>query len=211
MKEHPEELPPEQILLRMKALSLIEDLTNTSKYIDLLSAEDILQILEQLLIFSRLFFSEEYWNLRYRNPEVTAGETNTSKDNRKVGTIESNRKFLFHRTIHPGNPEMVAFLEGVYAVISVVKASLISEGTYENVPYNKDLRASLIALARKYNVFKDESIESWPNDKSFYFCASLQEPKGSTDLRSLRSRNRRMGYNFRKNRNRTPKGKRNRR
>lgn len=117
MPTNPEDkhLSPEEADRRLSVMAAITALID-SKNVDLLSAEDVFEIVKEVAIFGRSFFSEEFWSTRYRNKELIVGETDTSIGTLTSGTVSSTEKPLYKKRIYPANPSISTWFEDIFQV-----------------------------------------------------------------------------------------------
>jgi hypothetical protein len=145
MPTNPEDkhLSPEEADRRLSVMAAITALID-SKNVDLLTAEDVFEIVKEVAIFGRSFFSEEFWSTRYRTKELIVGETDTSVGTPTSGTISSTEKPLYRKRIYPANPSIAAWFEDIFLVSKSLQdqcklGDKIPEITAHKVQRPKDL------------------------------------------------------------------------
>lgn len=83
------ETTPESI---MHVFRIIEDLGKDPSLVRSLTAEEFLDLLQEVTLIGASIFGEEVWNHRWRNPQVIPGETIVSGDRAHIGTVKSEVK-----------------------------------------------------------------------------------------------------------------------
>lgn len=159
----------EEALRILSWRSTLSELLNsfTGKDLMLLSAEELVNTLQEVLIFSISFFKQEHFQFSRRNPLVIPGDTNVSKDPTKVGTVDS-RIIYSKRGWIDAQKDIVNFLEKIYEAIGAFHD--------ENYRYNRQI---LINFGRQLLVQYGEKLHDGP---------PADRPKAYTRL--IRERNR---------------------
>lgn len=116
-------LTPEQAEVRMRILTMVTTMMDHASVLDLLSAEDVFSVIEEVALMAACFFSEEFWTTRYRNSEIIAGETDTSIGTTTSGTVSSKKIPLYKKRIIPGDPALKQFFSELASVVGMWKAA----------------------------------------------------------------------------------------
>lgn len=153
MTEEDKHLTPEQADARLSVMGAVVALIE-SKNIDLLSAEDFLEVLKEVCLFGRSFFSEEFWSTRYRNKEIVVGETDTSPISTPTsGTVVSKSYNLFRKHAYPANAVLQDWLEELFAVAKSLQEALKNGDKTPNLVISDSQRRELDYRTKK--VFDD--------------------------------------------------------
>lgn len=143
----PRKTTPEQARSVLKAQQVLQALSDSAlENLSLLSAEEVLDFLQEVLLACASFFGLEHWDQAFRNPEVTTtGQVTPYKETRleqrftgsavlglstkdvaddwetisnpSTGGAPESKKRLFKRTRLPASPQMKRLLTGLLLLV----------------------------------------------------------------------------------------------